>query len=257
MIKAVFFDVDGTLLPIGSGKIPQSAQTSLKKLKENGTKIFLSTGRHANEIHQMSLDDLSFDGYISLNGQLCLDENFEVVFGNPIDPKGTEELLNIFREKSVSIVLTREKDQCINFVSDLAAEVMANIAVEIPEASDVDDSPIYQATTFYRNDSNCWFNYQCPTGCKITRWCDGAVDILSEKGGKVIGINEYIKRLGITKDEIMAFGDAENDVEMLEYAAIGVAMGNGKEAAKTVADYVTASVEEDGIEKALKYYDLI
>ena len=55
----------------------------------------------------------------------------------------------------------------------------------------------------------------------------------------------------------MAFGDAENDVEMLEYAAIGVAMGNGKEAAKTAADYVTASVEEDGIEKALKYYDLI
>ena len=153
-------------------------------------------------------------------------------------------------------MLTREKDQCINFVSDLAAEVMANIAVEIGSL-DVDDSPIYQATTFYRNDSNCWFNYQCPAGCKITRWCDGAVDILSEKGGKVIGIKEYIKRLGITKDEIMAFGDAENDVEMLEYAAIGVAMSNGKEAAKTVADYAAASVEEDGIEKALKYYDLI
>ena len=83
------------------------------------------------------------------------------------------------------------------------------------------------------------------------------MDILAEDGGKVSGIKEYIKRLGIDQSETMAFGDAENDIEMLEFAAIGVAMGNGKDEVKAVADYVTASVDEDGIEKALKHYDLI
>ena len=109
----------------------------------------------------------------------------------------------------------------------------------------------------YRNDSNCWFNYQCPAGCKITRWCDGAVDILSEKGGGSLASKNILNASALRKMKSWPSEMRENDVEMLEYAAIGVAMGNGKEAAKTVADYVTASVEEDGIEKALKYYDLI
>ena len=55
----------------------------------------------------------------------------------------------------------------------------------------------------------------------------------------------------------MAFGDGENDIAMLEYVGIGVAMGNGKEAVKEAADYVTDTVENHGIEKALKHFGLI
>ena len=55
----------------------------------------------------------------------------------------------------------------------------------------------------------------------------------------------------------MAFGDGENDKEMLEYAGIGVAMGNAKDSVKAVADYVTDSVDDNGIENALRHFGLI
>ncbi|MBQ1251698.1 MAG: Cof-type HAD-IIB family hydrolase [Firmicutes bacterium] len=257
MVKVVFFDVDGTLLSIGSGEIPESTLKSLRKLKENGIKIVLATGRHANEIKQMPLQGLSFDGYLSLNGQLCLNEDFETMFGTPVCEKAKEELFEIYRKKEVSLILTMEKEQCVNYISDLADQVMTDIGITIPEKPELVPGDIYQITTFYKDDDDCWFNRHCPTDCRITRWCDGAVDILAEDGGKVSGIKEYIKHLGIDQSETMAFGDAENDIEMLEFAAIGVAMGNGKDEVKAVADYVTASVDEDGIEKALKHYDLI
>ena len=55
----------------------------------------------------------------------------------------------------------------------------------------------------------------------------------------------------------MAFGDGDNDVDMLEYVKIGVAMGNAAEKTKAAADYVTASQDDQGIPKALKHFGLI
>lgn len=257
MIKAVFFDVDGTLLSLDTGTVPESTKRSLNRLKERGVKIFMSTGRHRTEIEQLPLDGLTFDGYITLNGQLCLDGDFSYLFGNPLNEQAVSELLTVFREKEVSIYLTQEKGLCINFVSDLARRVLTDIATEIPESAEPEKAPIFQATTFYRDEEDCWFHHHCPSGCRITRWCDGAVDIISEGGGKVFGIQKYLEYLDIRKGEIMAFGDAQNDVEMLQYAAIGVAMGNAKPEVQAIADYVTASVDDDGIEKALKHFELI
>lgn len=257
MVKVIFFDVDGTLVSIGSGEIPQSALEALKKLKEKGIKIVLATGRHANEIKQLPLDGLAFDCYLSLNGQLGVDASFETLFGAPICEKAKEELLEIYRRREISLILTMEKEQCINFVSDLAADVMKDIGIDVPVRSDIVPGDIYQATTFYREGDAVWFRSNCPTDCIIARWGEGAVDILAGDGGKVRGIRRYLDALGISKEEIMAFGDGENDVEMLEFAGIGVAMGNATEAAKAAADYVTATVEEDGIEKALQHFKLI
>ena len=62
---------------------------------------------------------------------------------------------------------------------------------------------------------------------------------------------------GITEQEIIAFGDAENDLEMLQYAGIGVAMGNANEELKMIADYVTTDVDDDGIWNACKHFELI
>ncbi len=67
----------------------------------------------------------------------------------------------------------------------------------------------------------------------------------------------FLDQNGIDRSETMAFGDGENDIAMLEYVGIGVAMGNGKEAVKEAADYVTDTVEDHGIEKALKHFGLI
>lgn len=63
--------------------------------------------------------------------------------------------------------------------------------------------------------------------------------------------------LGILPEEMMAFGDAQNDLDMIEYAGIGVAMGNGEESLKKIADYVTTDVDDDGVLHALQYFGLL
>ena len=71
------------------------------------------------------------------------------------------------------------------------------------------------------------------------------------------GIKQYLKLAGIAPEETIAFGAADNDVDMIRFAGIGVAMGNASEEVKAVADYVTADIDDDGIEKALKHFNLI
>jgi hydroxymethylpyrimidine pyrophosphatase-like HAD family hydrolase len=83
------------------------------------------------------------------------------------------------------------------------------------------------------------------------------VDVIPKEGGKVDGIQKIMERFGLAREEIMAFGDGENDRDMLLFAGIGVAMGNGKETVKAAADYVTDHIDQDGVEKALIHFGLI
>ena len=66
-----------------------------------------------------------------------------------------------------------------------------------------------------------------------------------------------MNRFGLMPEEIMAFGDAENDIGMLSFAGIGVAMGNARDNVKAAADYVTDDVDSNGIFNALQYFDLL
>ena len=117
--------------------------------------------------------------------------------------------------------------------------------------------PVYQATAFCSRKEDPLLRALLPTGCKLARWSEGGVDIIPEAGGKAAGMRRFLTRFGLSRLECMAFGDAENDLDMLAYAGIGVAMGNASEAVKHAADYVTASVDEKGIEQALRHFRLI
>ena len=84
MIKAVFLDIDGTLLSNTTGQIPKSAGEAIDSMRMNGVKVFTATGRHMSEIRDLPVDDIRFDGYITLNGQLCLDSRKELLYGEAI-----------------------------------------------------------------------------------------------------------------------------------------------------------------------------
>ena len=71
------------------------------------------------------------------------------------------------------------------------------------------------------------------------------------------GIAALMELLGIRPEEVMAFGDSENDIEMFQYAGIGVCMGNGMEIARNKADYITKTSDESGIRLALQHFDII
>ena len=72
-----------------------------------------------------------------------------------------------------------------------------------------------------------------------------------------MGIQSVMEHYGLSPDEVMAFGDGENDLPMLRYAGIGVAMGSASDFVKSQADYVTGTVDELGILRALEHYGLV
>ena len=94
-------------------------------------------------------------------------------------------------------------------------------------------------------------------GCKAVRWYPTFVNVIGEQSGKPVGIAKVCEKYGLGIDEIMAFGDGGNDVDMLRFAGTGVAMGNAADNVKQAADYVTADIDDDGVFEALKHFDVI
>ncbi len=92
---------------------------------------------------------------------------------------------------------------------------------------------------------------------RSTRWNPIFMDVVPEGGSKRVGIEAVLRAYGLDRNETMAFGDGQNDIEMLRHAAVGVAMGNAAEEVRRAADYVTASVDDDGVALALRHFGLI
>ena len=92
--------------------------------------------------------------------------------------------------------------------------------------------------------------------CDSTRWNPYFIDVVPAGGSKRLGIDAMIRAHGIDLAETMAFGDGQNDIEMLRHAGIGVAMGNAADEVKRAADYVTTGVDRAGIAKALRHFGL-
>lgn len=256
MIKAIFFDVDGTLYSHTTCEISESTRRSLDRLKEAGIKYIVATGRHMLELQDMPVLDIEYDGYITLNGQLCLDEKKQLFYGNAIEGTEKECLVRLFKEKTLPIMFIEENRMYINFVNQLVIDAQADISTAIPDVEEYQGGSIYMAVAYLSKDAEELMKKQLP-GCKITRWNKNAIDIISESGGKISGIKQYLEQNHWRNDEIMAFGDAENDMEMLAFAGVGIAMGNAAEHVKEHADFVTKSVDECGIEYALKKYHII
>ena len=95
----------------------------------------------------------------------------------------------------------------------------------------------------------------CAATCAV---CGGDfTDLIPADGGKAVGMQVVLEHFGWSRDNAIAFGDGGNDVDMLRFAGIGVAMGNATDEPKTVADYVTDSVDDAGISNALHHFEIL
>jgi HAD superfamily hydrolase (TIGR01484 family) len=92
---------------------------------------------------------------------------------------------------------------------------------------------------------------------KLKRWHPYVLNVLQEDVSKSLAILKTLEFFGIDKSEAIAFGDGENDIDMVELVGLGIAMGNGNVKLKNVADYITKKSNEDGIQYALKKYGII
>lgn len=257
MIKAVFLDVDGTLVSHKSKSVPESAKEALECLRKKGIKVFLSTGRHIHELKNMPTNGIEFDGYVLLNGQIGLDEKQNMIFSHPFEKEDVEGLLEIFRAKEYPFVLVNKEGHYMNYVNEFVETALAGVSTPIPSIRDYKGEMLYQATVFVPPEEDETFISKLPKGCKMARWGSHGADIIAVEGGKAVGMKFFGELLGILPEEMMAFGDAQNDMDMIEYAGIGIAMGNGEEVVKQIADYVTTDVDDNGILSALQKFGML
>jgi len=255
MVKAIFFDIDGTLIPIGKHEMPQDTIDALKQLKKKGIKIFLASGRGMNELGMVT-DKVSFDGYVTLNGQVCLDEQFEVFYGNPIPSEDLNVLVDLFSEKKTPVVMVEKDRYYINFIDEEVIAIQKEIGIDSHEIAPYAGNTIYQVIVYVDAKMTMELFKKLPH-CKWSRWHSKGIDIFSKSGGKMTGIKKLLEHFEIRQEETMAFGDGDNDAEMLKYVNIGVAMGNAVEKTKAAADYITSAQDKHGISKALQYFGLI
>lgn len=256
MIKACFFDIDGTLYSHTTDRVPESTKTSLELLKQKGIKIVVCTGRSLSDYKILPVSEINFDGYLTLNGMLCYDSDFNLFSGTPIPETDTEILKMIFFAEKIPITMINEHGMALNYVNDTVVNTQASENSPIPPLKMYRGSNIYQVSAFVTEAQRKMLT-ELLDYSDITSWHDNGIDIVAKGSGKDVGMKHYMEKYGIKREETMAFGDGENDIRMLKFAGIGVAMGNAKDELKDVADHITADIDDDGIEKALKHYNLI
>lgn len=148
-------------------------------------------------------------------------------------------------------IMLVEKDMMYcNFADDNVTLAQKAISTPMPAVGVYTGNEIYQAVFYVEKEKESLIFGQL-SACKIARWNKHAVDIIPCPGGKAAGIAEFLRLNHINRAETMAFGDGENDIEMLQFVQTGIAMGNAADAVKQRADFVTDSVDNDGVEKAL------
>lgn len=261
MTKALFFDIDGTLVSFETHTIPASTIEALTTAHKKGIKIFIATGRPKAIINNLSAiqERGLIDGYITMNGAYCFVDD-QVIYKSAIPADEVQTLAQICEKRGCPCIFVGEHTISVCQPNELVHRIFYDFlhVDEIPVKTfkEAIQKEIFQMTPFVTAEEEMEILPQIPN-CESGRWFPAFADITAKGNTKQKGIDEMIAHFGFKLEETMSFGDGGNDISMLRHAAVGVAMGNAKDDVKQAADYVTASVDEDGIAKALKHFGII
>ncbi|MFV0395439.1 MAG: Cof-type HAD-IIB family hydrolase, partial [Coprobacillaceae bacterium] len=238
MTKAIFFDIDGTLISKKNPRITTKLKETLNALRNKGILLFIATGRHYQEIVDLKLnEDYQFDAYITLNGCYCYNDD-EVIHKAAITNEDIKSIISMLDENDTACMFVEADKMYINKVNERVIEAQAAIHTPVPEIADISralENDIFQIIP-YITDEEAKPIIASTKGCKGTRWHPLAYDIIPNTGGKDEGIKKVLSYYNIDVKDTMAFGDGHNDIEMLQFVNIGVAMGNGEAITKESSD---------------------
>lgn len=258
----LFFDIDGTLWDEETGEIPESTVRALRQARANGHLLFICTGR-CKAIWPKDILDIGFDGVVGGCGT-DIYYHGEELFHATLDSKLQQEIADDLTRWHIDGVLEGKVESY--FRKDYWMPFVKNI---------------YEKNSIYSSDCSLfWEDKEELQFDKMALWFDASsnMDAFREKYedrfdfilrdptfyevvpkgcSKATGIEFLCQHLAIDRTQTVGVGDSTNDLPMLAYTGISIAMGSGNPDIFSAVDFVTDAVMEDGIEKALQHYSFI
>ena len=266
MYKLIAVDMDGTLLNKDK-KITDKTLDIIKKAKEKNKKVVLATGRPLNGIRGYieHLNLLDKDDYvITFNGALVQNTyTKENILDIPLSYEAYVELYKVSQDLDVNIhaltddsVLTPKDNEFTQIESNIN-----NIPIIESPVEDVDSDTLIVKVMFIDEPSKLdYAQANLPEWVRekytVVRSMPFFLEFMNKKVNKGVGVDAVVKKLGIKQEEVICVGDADNDRAMIEYAGLGVAMGNATDKIKEIADFITLSNEEDGVAHVIEKFML-
>lgn len=263
--KVLFFDIDGTLLDY-TGKMPASAKEALRQARLAGHRLVICSGRSGHQLSDWMFTD--FDGIINCTGARVIFEQ-NVIYEHFVPREDVRRAREVL--EAANGVLVAQTEECTilsqesySFMKDYLVKMgrsqkrierLLGNAVISPQMEAYDNIKKF---FYHRSDKTVEqlekelgdiFTVEASSFLKDA--CDSG-EITCKGINKSYGMQIYMQRLGFSKEDTIAFGDDPNDLDMLSFAGIGVAMGNARDTVKANADFITRDVEQDGIAYALK-----
>ena len=230
--KLIFLDVDATLYSKEQRLVPESTIKAIHAAQKNGHKVLINTGRPLVYFEKEILD-IGCDGYLCSNGVHILLDG-ETIYHKTVPETIVEQIKRICEENN--IYGTFEGEKC-SYFRDHNVDFHPHYGFMITGFVDALDS-ISDTMDYIRID-------------------DTQYEILLKNHDKGTGLTYVADHLNISTDDCYAFGDSNNDISMFKAAGHGIAMGNACDELKEIAEYVTDSVNDDGIYHAFEHYHLI
>lgn len=246
-IKIIFFDIDGTLVDMDTKQISKKTLYALHALQKKNIMLCLATGR--GPIGVPHFPHIKFDVNLTFNGSYCYSDT-KCIHHHAI-PK--EDILQIVKNASNinrPVSIATKDGMYANGKDDDLVQYFAfsNLEVHVVEnfLDIIEEKEIYQMMLGCRKD-----DYEAimenVNHAQIAAWWSRAIDIIPKNAGKGKGIEKVLEYYHLDASQALAFGDGNNDIEMLQAVGCGVAMGNASNELKSIADEVCKSVKDEGI----------
>lgn len=254
--KAAFFDVDSTLTAGINQPVVESAVDAIRQLRNKGIKIVIASGRMPYGLENIK-GKIQADFFNCANGQFVCDNNMNVIDVAQVDRKLFDEVNQYCTEKDLGL-FWKFVDGFYIYNQYPGQEMLEKSVSRVYYHRCLDDSALpTSGALICDREKMLEFSKVFSDRLDVVDGGYALYDLDNKGRSKKDGLIAICKYLNISTEQTIAFGDSDNDVKMLEAAGLSIAMGNGFDSVKQVADYVTDTAKNDGIIKALKKFSII
>ena len=256
-IKIIFFDIDDTLRNSKTGFIPSTIPTAFKQLRDKGILTGIATGRGIFGVVP-EIKTLKPDFFVTLNGAYIEDKKGNVIYSNKIAKDKVEEYITWTKEVGIDYGLVGSHAAKLSRRTEMISQAIDPIYPDLEVNPDFyQKEDIYQMWTFEDQGDDLTLPENLSSTLRLVRWHEHSSDVVPISGSKAAGVAKVVDQLGFKPENVMVFGDGLNDLELFDYAGISVAMGVSHDKIKEKADYITKTLEEDGIFNALEGFGMV